>query len=443
MTWLFVQVWLWSLIAFVLGVAFAWLLLVRPLRARAARLEDALAQERARQEVMARQGPVPEGVHDEPHHEGTRFEPLDERFVDEHESEHYAEPVASGAEPPPSPRQDAPWLGGTGTDELPIRARGGAHLPERDEPAEREWPSPVGNGHVAPGSEPAWQADPDEAPQTSVIPIANLGSATRRPTFRGNVGEWPTVSPNDVDAGSEPVAPTAPGMPTPEFPRSGELETGAGPESVDTESVDAESTARVAPIEPPVPDRTQAPDRTAAEPDSAERSVPGWFQKPPEVEESAEPAMSAADPAVVGDDGASALDGPDPAEATETTGAANVDVPTEADAVEAAGITVSPDPDAAPLPRRNPGVGPRPGLQNLKARSEEGATPEEAVGSARAEGVPQSEGDVVKGHFASRRYHTPDSPYYDRIVAEAWFPDAEEAERAGFEPWDGWLRKRD
>lgn len=43
---------------------------------------------------------------------------------------------------------------------------------------------------------------------------------------------------------------------------------------------------------------------------------------------------------------------------------------------------------------------------------------------------------VIKGHFASRQYHTPDSPQYDHIVAEVWFRSVEDAEQAGFESWN-------
>ena len=35
------------------------------------------------------------------------------------------------------------------------------------------------------------------------------------------------------------------------------------------------------------------------------------------------------------------------------------------------------------------------------------------------------------------KYHTPDSPYYDRTVAEVWFATTDAAEKAGFEP-TGW-----
>jgi large subunit ribosomal protein L17 len=43
------------------------------------------------------------------------------------------------------------------------------------------------------------------------------------------------------------------------------------------------------------------------------------------------------------------------------------------------------------------------------------------------------EGFPVKGNADSMRYHTPESPYYDRTVAEVWFASSEAAEAAGFE----------
>ena len=42
------------------------------------------------------------------------------------------------------------------------------------------------------------------------------------------------------------------------------------------------------------------------------------------------------------------------------------------------------------------------------------------------------EGFPVKGNTNSMKYHTPESPSYDRTVAEVWFASAEAAEAAGF-----------
>jgi large subunit ribosomal protein L17 len=41
-------------------------------------------------------------------------------------------------------------------------------------------------------------------------------------------------------------------------------------------------------------------------------------------------------------------------------------------------------------------------------------------------------GYPVKGNADSMLYHTPDSEYYDRTVAEVWFKTEEDAEKAGF-----------
>jgi large subunit ribosomal protein L17 len=44
----------------------------------------------------------------------------------------------------------------------------------------------------------------------------------------------------------------------------------------------------------------------------------------------------------------------------------------------------------------------------------------------------EPEGFPIKGNADSMLYHTPDSSYYDRTVAEVWFATAEDAEAAGF-----------
>ena len=43
------------------------------------------------------------------------------------------------------------------------------------------------------------------------------------------------------------------------------------------------------------------------------------------------------------------------------------------------------------------------------------------------------EGYPVKGNANSRKYHTPESPYYDATIAEVWFATPEAAEAAGFD----------
>jgi hypothetical protein len=46
------------------------------------------------------------------------------------------------------------------------------------------------------------------------------------------------------------------------------------------------------------------------------------------------------------------------------------------------------------------------------------------------------DGWTVKGNEDSKLYHSPDSPSYQRTIAEVWFRDVETAEAAGFNRWD-------
>lgn len=48
----------------------------------------------------------------------------------------------------------------------------------------------------------------------------------------------------------------------------------------------------------------------------------------------------------------------------------------------------------------------------------------------------------VKGNEDSMLYHTTESPYYARTVAEVWFRDVESAEAAGFNRWDSGKSQR-
>ena len=43
------------------------------------------------------------------------------------------------------------------------------------------------------------------------------------------------------------------------------------------------------------------------------------------------------------------------------------------------------------------------------------------------------EGFDIKGNENSKKYHTPESPWYDKTEAEVWFASQEAAEAAGFE----------
>lgn len=56
-------------------------------------------------------------------------------------------------------------------------------------------------------------------------------------------------------------------------------------------------------------------------------------------------------------------------------------------------------------------------------------------GSYRGENPPA--GFDIKGNEDSMKFHTPESPYYERTVAEVWFDSTEAAEAAGFENVQG------
>lgn len=48
----------------------------------------------------------------------------------------------------------------------------------------------------------------------------------------------------------------------------------------------------------------------------------------------------------------------------------------------------------------------------------------------------QAEPVVIKASKKSMRYHTPDSPYYNRVSASLTFISPEEAELAGYKAWN-------
>ena len=48
----------------------------------------------------------------------------------------------------------------------------------------------------------------------------------------------------------------------------------------------------------------------------------------------------------------------------------------------------------------------------------------------------QPEGYPIKGNADSMLFHTVESPYYGRTVAEVWFDSEDSARSAGFRRWD-------
>jgi len=79
---------------------------------------------------------------------------------------------------------------------------------------------------------------------------------------------------------------------------------------------------------------------------------------------------------------------------------------------------------------------PRPGVTSAAA-ARPGASGPYGAGSAAplADGSAPA-GYAIKGNADSMLFHAPESPYYGRTKAEAWFRTEADAVRAGFTRWD-------
>lgn len=115
--------------------------------------------------------------------------------------------------------------------------------------------------------------------------------------------------------------------------------------------------------------------------------------------------------------------------------------PSETGAAKArawSGPAADPDPpagpdrsDAEPIGSRSaaPAGGPGHGVPAVAPGPWPGSALPAPDGSAPTEAF------TIKGNAGSMLYHTPASPYYSRIRAEAWFSSTEDAEAAGFIAW--------
>lgn len=451
-TWLFTQVWLWSLAAFALGALITWLLFVRPLRRRLAELT----------------APYPEDeyAYDQPDsYEGYE---ADERTAGDTPLD------LLRSTPQRRERPDEPEVGDWGRGPRAWVAPEQAKTARNDSDSEwfREWDERVN------------AIGRDDAAVTAVQPrvpsTAEESAGDAQPSAKP--AEW--VAPGGSDTPQVPGTPQAAGA-TPlgaEKPAgaakpesagvagtaAGEATPRASAESAGTArkpggapmSAESASTARTASPEAPAEPHTVVEPvvkpqvvgesaetvRTAAVPPAKEQPAesatvwpdaePGTTESParsPEeivaaiaAEAAAETPAKQAEPseprnAERGADDAteSRLSGQLRSlfEAVEprSGGAAETPYvpPVGADATQV--IPKVGDGGAAeppPLPRRTPGAGPRPGREG-------------------------GSGPMIKGHSASRQYHSPESPAYDKIVADVWFRTPADAETAGFEPWNG------
>ncbi|ASU80242.1 hypothetical protein CDG81_20405 [Actinopolyspora erythraea] len=449
MTWLFTQVWLWSVAAFSVGAAVTWLLFVRP----------AHQQLRELRERAFPEGDIPvwdsESVPEREVHRDTEAWPVaEDGTVREagpdsgvertaHLPETSAETAPAGGSewptesvPRPLGSQRARWMAAASED------FGGS-----------VFAAPVGGGTASRGNEAAeWQPVQETSGGTETVSFedadlrlerereqregrsrprlgAEAASGAAKPTAPAEVGSgsersgaerdntWFTATEFDMyDTDSVASGPSA--------PRAEGNEHGSRQDVArETEAAgggEGELTGRLRSLFEPMVTPGIDPDRSGAElpPTAGEPATDGAASSPAAEELTGEPTHSA------------------PGSAAES--------PADRKAAEE-------------LPRRVPGAHTRPRAQPadsvitgnvLGGRGSEtregaenapsGTTPQEWYPDERYPEQPRPDsGYTVKGQFDSRQYHTEESPYFDRVVAEVWFRSAGDAEQAGFVAWDG------
>ncbi|GAA2809883.1 hypothetical protein [Saccharopolyspora taberi] len=323
MTWLFTQVWLWSLAAFALGSLITWLLFVRPLQRR---LESVIAE--------------PPG----------------------HEARSAVEDTRTDIEEAPLDLLDPPE-------------------PDRLGPAREPEPE-FGN----------WDRPP--RPWSARVPAEMPAEITQQVVPKGGDGDTVTAE-------------------VPVTVRSDDAETPSWFEKPDLEDVAPEWPQQADAGAEPEPEKPEKPEAEKPDAEKPEFGAPVSGQ----LRSLFEPLADESTPYVP------------PLGAEVTQNIPRVD-----------------DGEPQPLPRRTPGAAPRPGLPRKQESTDEASESRSDGEHAQADAVnseaapaaeePAREGYMIKGHFASRQYHTPESPQYERIVAEVWFRTPADAEQAGFEPWD-------
>ncbi|MBB5154693.1 sunset domain-containing protein [Saccharopolyspora phatthalungensis] len=351
-TWLFTQVWLWSLAAFAFGALITWLLFVRPLRRR---LVEGTAPH-----------PADEYEHDQSNGFEERDAPLD-----------LLRPVTRDRDPEEEPevgdwgRAPRAWV-------APNQAR--AARPDADSTWFREWDERV-NGVGVHGDDVAVAAvQPRVPPALESQAPTGPKAAEPKAGVESPAAQAKAAVPFEDEQSTEFAAMWPNAEP--------ETTTSSVPAWASEDAAPATETARVEQAEP-----------EPSEPHDEESRIPGWPRGADDATESRlsghlRSLFESVEPRGA-DDAAQSLS-PIGADATEV-------IPKFEDGGAA---------EPPPLPRRTPGAGPRPGRE---------------VGS----------GPMIKGHSASRQYHSPESPAYDKIVPDVWFRTAGDAEIAGFEPWNG------
>ncbi|MHA6792617.1 sunset domain-containing protein [Pseudonocardia bannensis] len=73
-------------------------------------------------------------------------------------------------------------------------------------------------------------------------------------------------------------------------------------------------------------------------------------------------------------------------------------------------------------------------VSSVVAEARKGPHPGSAL--PNPDGYSPSPEFAIKANDGSKRFHDPDSPYYVRTRADLWFRTADDAERAGYSPWN-------
>lgn len=428
-TWLFTQVWLWSLASFVLGALMTWALFVRPARRRLKRaLERTPLDYGGYHDEYG--GYYDDAVYDDPDHIYPAFDERDledrtARFDEDERADQRLEEdpldlVTEQTEqspPPAEPRRYAPMPQAAPGDEPTLakfdRSPQGpwvpAEAPPQPEPEAAEpepevaepgpeRAAPSGNTWFRRWDEEQTTEAPDPDPAMTAIqprvPEADPGTTTREPaeesaTTEAGEGERQDDLSGQLRSLFEPVEGGNPAG-----------ETGYIP------PVGADATAVLPKVPQEQPNRDSAGSHVAGDLNGtgqADRTDADLPRRTPARQGNAPQVEPPRIPEALRQRAEAPKRRPTPEEQTGepgTGGPANIK-PAE---------NLSQD---ANLPRRTPGTNPLPG------------------------GELAGNGPMIKGHSASRQYHSPDSPQYDDIVADVWFRTPADAETAGFSPWHG------
>ncbi|MGW0894602.1 sunset domain-containing protein [Saccharopolyspora sp. NPDC002578] len=507
MVWLFTQVWLWSVAAFLLGSVITWLLFVVPLRRKLRKVRsdyaENVAQQGARHDRQVRR------PHDPAPPRKVERTTVQPRWEQEPDEDPLPEPPEPAPQPPahtarlPHPGAEQPAgadaraevsvRGGSQVADLvvdddaprPAEQRPTAQRPQQQAaPAARPtgawqedesayagrssggwWPSrgrddetPAPANRSAPWTIPADHEPEDDAPRPS---SADIGQALGRgeSTSVDPVADRPAESAStwfQKDDAPESAEPTRPAE-----------STGGGTEIFARPDVGSEAPARSGP-----PGLSGAAELSAALGLSDLSSSPRPAAEPARdtaepVRETAEPVRDVAEPVrETAEPAPEPEPEPEPEQPAEPAAsdraeereddhgfAGNLRALVESRGSEFADSAGTPShsPDVpviaeseqTPLPRRTPGAGPRPGMpQPPRSQGAAWHADPQAQANRRRESLAapqepsQQDGHMIKGDFGSRRYHAPDSPHYDRIVAEVWFRSEVDAEEAGFVAWN-------